>query len=76
MKLVMSNGTIKYFNDEGKLHREDGPAVIYPDGTKFWYVNGHRHRLDGPAIIRPYQKRWYVNGQRVNRFMLFLKRMF
>ena len=24
----------------GKLHREDGPAVEYADGTKSWYLNG------------------------------------
>jgi hypothetical protein len=26
----------------GKLHREDGPAVIWADGTKRWYLNGKR----------------------------------
>ena len=24
----------------GKLHREDGPAVEYSNGTKHWYLNG------------------------------------
>jgi hypothetical protein len=24
---------------DGKWHREDGPAVIYPDGTQAWFVN-------------------------------------
>ena len=24
----------------GKLHREDGPAVEYPVGTKLWYLKG------------------------------------
>ena len=23
----------------GKLHREDGPAIEYADGNKFWYLN-------------------------------------
>ena len=27
-----------WFNN--KLHREDGPAVERPDGTKSWYLNG------------------------------------
>jgi hypothetical protein len=27
-----------YKND--KLHREDGPAVIRPDGTQHWWLNG------------------------------------
>jgi hypothetical protein len=25
---------------DGKLHREDGPAVEWPAGTKEWYLNG------------------------------------
>ena len=24
----------------GKLHREDGPAVEYADGSKYWYLDG------------------------------------
>jgi hypothetical protein len=35
---------------EGSLHREDGPAVEYKDGTKKWCINGKLHRLDGPAF--------------------------
>jgi len=31
------------------LHREDGPAVEYSDGRKYWYQHGKLHRLDGPA---------------------------
>lgn len=34
-----SDGTQKWYQD-GKLHRDDGPAVIYPDGTQYWYQNG------------------------------------
>ena len=37
---VDSNGTQFWFNN-GKLHREDGPAIIFPDGTQFWYINGN-----------------------------------
>ena len=25
---------------EGKWHREDGPAIEYPNGTKEWWLNG------------------------------------
>lgn len=34
----------------GLLHRENGPAVEYPDGSKEWFLNHQRHRNDGPAI--------------------------
>jgi hypothetical protein len=36
----------------GTLHRVNGPAVIKPDGTQYWYYNGKVHRDNGPAIIR------------------------
>jgi hypothetical protein len=38
----------------GKHHREDGPAVIWDDGTEEYYLNGKRHRKDGPAVIFPW----------------------
>ena len=25
----------------GKLHREDRPAIEHPNGTKHWYLNGN-----------------------------------
>ena len=50
-----------YFNDE--LHREDGPALEYADGTKVWYLNGKLHRENGPAIEFPDgSKSWFLNG--------------
>lgn len=36
-------------NDQ--YHREDGPAIIFPDGEIRWYRHGSIHREDGPAII-------------------------
>jgi len=33
----------------GKLHREDGPAVILHDGTKKWFLNGDCVRLILPG---------------------------
>ena len=56
---------VEYKNDEGKLHRLDGPAYIGVDGTKSWYQNGLKHRTDGPAVeFADGSKEWYVNGQR------------
>ena len=48
----------------GKLHRENGPAIEYADGTKCWYKNGKLHREDGPAVqgISGY-KEWHLNGK-------------
>lgn len=34
-------GDIKYwFNEAGSIHREDGPAIEYPDGINRWFLNG------------------------------------
>ena len=48
----------------GKLHREDGPAIEYSNGDKYWYLNGKLHRVDGPAIEYVNgDKYWYLNGE-------------
>ena len=44
------DGAIYYYSGR-KLHRKNGPAIIWPDGSKQYYVNGMLHREDGPAII-------------------------
>ncbi|MEN6644002.1 MAG: hypothetical protein ABFE08_16315 [Armatimonadia bacterium] len=50
---------------DGRLHRDDGPAVQRPDGTLEWYLEGCRHRVGGPAIERPDGTReWYRRGRR------------
>ena len=60
---VYTNGTKLWFLN-GKLHREDGPAVEWADGTKKWYLNGEYHREDGPAVEwADGTKFWYLNGK-------------
>ncbi len=44
------DGTKHWHNEKGLHHREDGPAIERPYGTKWWYINGKKHREDGPAI--------------------------
>ena len=57
-------GTIQWYNESNKLHRENGPAVEYPNGDKYWYLNNNVHREDGPAIEYAYgDKQWYLNGK-------------
>ena len=58
-------GTIRYFNENKKLHRDDGPAVIFKLGEEYWYKNGLLHRVDGPAITKLIPvgyKLYYQNG--------------
>ena len=33
-----SFGTVRYYS-KGVLHREDGPAIVYPNGNKWYYIN-------------------------------------
>jgi hypothetical protein len=57
------NSVIHYYK-EGAIHREDGPAIIYPDGLqKEWYLDNELHREDGPAIEwADGHKEWYQNN--------------
>lgn len=54
----------------GQYHREDGPALEYPSGSKAWLRYGEFHRDDGPAIERPreefpYLADYYINGKHI-----------
>jgi hypothetical protein len=63
---VDSHGNKWYWKDN-LLHREDGPAVEYPDGYKAYIQNGLYHREDGPAIIQENGiKNWYLIGKIIN----------
>ncbi len=55
----------KEYRINGKLHRENGPAIEYPDGSYHWYKNGKCHREDGPAIeeITYGVKSWFINDE-------------
>jgi len=48
----------------GKLHREDGPAMEQADGSKRWFLHGNLHREDGPAVeYADGRKEWRRNGK-------------
>jgi hypothetical protein len=50
----------------GVLHREDGPAIEWANGSKEWWLNGKPHREDGPAAeYADGRKEWYLNGDRL-----------
>jgi hypothetical protein len=55
---------VEYYNEKGELHRTDGPAVLWNDGSKDWIINGQYHREDGPAMeYSNGSKYWYINGK-------------
>lgn len=50
---------IHHYNDNSKLHREDGPAIINYNSNgnildEIYFINGLEHRSDGPAVIQYY----------------------
>jgi hypothetical protein len=65
--LVGADGTKRYFNENNLYHREDGPAIEYPNGDKIWWNNGNLHRFDGPAVeFADDDNEWYINGKRLS----------
>jgi hypothetical protein len=62
---VVEKNAIEWYNKNGQLHREDGPAVEWTSGTKEWYKDGGLHREDGPAVVAPSGEQfWYQNNIR------------
>ena len=55
----------------GKYHRNDGPAIDWNHGDKFWYVDGLLHRDDGPAVIYASGRRkWFRSGLEITEMEL------
>jgi len=60
---VFQDGTI-YWQRDGQIHRDGGPALEGIDGTKMWYRNGLMHRDDGPAYEgADGTKQWWRDGK-------------
>ena len=63
---IKESGNKLYYSDREMkiLHREDGPAIEWADGGKWWYLNDKLHREDGPAVeYVSGSKEWYLNGK-------------
>ena len=69
LSLIREHGVGRsYVNEEGFLHREGGPAIIFYDGGFTWYKDGVVHRDDGPAVVHPNGMReWWENGEMIRR---------
>ena len=48
---IRENGVYRVRNSAGQLHRDDGPAMVYPDGTQEWYRNGEE--IPTPPALNP-----------------------
>jgi hypothetical protein len=61
---VFLDGT-KEWTMNDKIHRTDGPAVVYTCGDKEWWVDDEVHRTDGPAIeYANGDEAWWLNNER------------
>jgi hypothetical protein len=56
-KLVELEGDKRWYKN-GKLHRDDGPAIEWANGDKSWYKNGKLYMREGFGT-----KHWYKNGK-------------
>lgn len=66
VRSVLPNG-VQRCCINGRLHDEDGPALIYPDGRQEWYLNGRlrrKNRENGPTLIYPDgRQEWRIDGR-------------
>lgn len=46
---IVNSRTNKWYIN-GKLHRDNEPAIEWAEGGQDWYQHGKRHRTGGPAI--------------------------
>jgi len=61
-------GTIFYYDEDGKFHNLNGPAIEYVDGSKAYYVDGNLHRIDGPAVIySDGEVEYWLNGKKLTK---------
>ena len=61
------NGTLNWFKD-GKLHRDDGPAIVQANGTLAWAHRGELHRTDDPAVVFSNgDVDWYLHGEKLDK---------
>ena len=50
--------------DMVKLHRVDGPCIMFRNGNRYWFQNGKQHRDDGPAVeFGDGVREWRSNNQ-------------
>ena len=63
-KIIIDEYGDKRWLFNGKLHREDGPAVEWVNGDREWWFNGKRHRDGGPAVeCVDGNRHWYKAGK-------------
>lgn len=71
----IDNGDVFWRLDDGTIHRENKPAVLWKNGDTEWWCMGKRHREGGPAVEWMFdsyttkigehrRKEWWFHGKR------------
>jgi|JI9StandDraft_1071089.scaffolds.fasta_scaffold305099_1 hypothetical protein len=63
--IVLDTDGTKSWYMNGNLHREDGPAVEWGDGDKWWYIDG-LYRGNNKCIFTFYQPSDYLGKDKTN----------
>ena len=64
---TIDNDGIHRWTVNDRPHRDDGPAIVYPDGTQVFCQHGLLHNDTGPALILPNGNTYhYMHGQPVD----------
>ncbi len=62
--LYLNERGSKFWYKNGLQHREDGPAVIYCDGSKEWFYDSQI--MDKPILIDiSNQEEWWYEGEKL-----------
>ena len=65
---------VYFFDDYGRKHNDDGPAVVRSNGHKEWYRHGVYFREGGLPIEEKDNGdlTWYKDGEPIDRYNVFL----
>jgi hypothetical protein len=60
---IDKSGDTWHYNEQGQLHRTDGPAAER-SGDKFYFISDKLHRTDGPAVeLANGYKSYWIGGK-------------
>ena len=55
---------VEWHDELGRIHREDGPAIEFFNGDRYWLFEGLRRRVSGPAVeLSGGARFWYKRGK-------------
>ena len=62
-------GNIYYYKKNTYIrHNPYGPAIIWINGSKFYFIEDKCHRLDGPAAVyKDDENYYYINNKQLTK---------